>query len=546
MDIQGRIASKVLAAFVAVSGLASVSSAFEYEAVPGQYVVKLKQSVNRYSTSQISRDLSAQVVDTIPNANLVVIQRSSIELEKSVVSSLSSNDLVEYVEPNYIYRISKTPNDPSFEKLWGILNVGQTDGKGPGVAGVDVDAEKAWDITTGNQDLVVAVIDTGVNYNHPDLKDNMWTNAAELNGQAGVDDDGNGFVDDIYGYAFVSDANKTSPLDDHGHGSHCSGTIGAKGDDGKGIVGVAWNVKIMAVKFLSASGGGTLTDAVKAIDYATLMGAKIMSNSWGGGGPSQALKEAIERANAKGILFVAAAGNDGSSNDSRPTYPANYDVPNVLSVAAIDNKGNLASFSNFGKRTVHVAAPGVNVYSSTLGSTYSTYSGTSMATPHVSGVAALLASHEPELTGVELKARIMATAKPIRSIAGRTTSGLVSAYNALTNQVTPPDPNDPANWSKKEVSISSPHPYEKNQTYTYELTVDGANEFALFFNKFETESGYDKVTIYDSTGATVSIMSGLNDGALSAVIKGNYAKIVLTSDESVNKYGFDITAVHYR
>lgn len=546
MDIQGRIARRVLAVTFALSGLASVSYATDYEAVPGQYVVKLKSSVKRQNLQQLGNSLRSQVVETIPGADLIVVQRPAIELSSSVVKSLSSNDLVEYVEPNYIYRISKTPNDPSLEKLWGIINVGQTDGRGPGVAGVDVDVEKAWDLTTGNQDLVVAVIDTGVNFNHDDLKENMWTNAAELNGQAGVDDDANGFVDDVYGYAFTSDAAKTSPLDDHGHGSHCAGTIGAKGDDGKGIVGVAWNVKIMAVKFLTASGGGTLADAVKSIDYATLMGAKIMSNSWGGGGPSQALKEAIQRANEKGILFVAAAGNDGSNNDSRPTYPANYDVENVLSVAAIDNKGALASFSNYGKRTVHVAAPGVNVYSSTLGQSYSTYSGTSMATPHVSGVAALLASYEPELTGVQLKQRIMSTAKPIRTIAGRTSTGLVSAFNALTNQVPPPDMNDPVNWTKMDLSVSTPHPYEKNQTYTYEVTVDGANEFALFFNRFETESGYDKVTIYDSTGATVSVMSGMNDQIMSAIIKGNYAKIVMTTDESVNKYGFDITAAYYR
>ncbi|NDD93079.1 hypothetical protein EBZ37_13485 [bacterium] len=248
----------------------------------------------------------------------------------------------------------------------------------------------------------------------------------------GVDDDGNGFIDDVHGWNFAAKSSNSS--DDQGHGSHCAGTIGGSGNNSIGVAGVNWQVTMMPVKFLDAQGGGTLQGAVEAINYARTMGAKIMSNSWGGGGASQALKEAIEKARDAGILFVAAAGNDGTDNDSRPVYPAAYPVENVLAVSAVDNQGGLADFSNFGKKTVHVAAPGVNVMSSTKGSSYRSLSGTSMACPHVSGVGALLLSINPSMSYSELKERIMKTSQPLASVRRKVVSrGMVSAYNAINN-----------------------------------------------------------------------------------------------------------------
>jgi thermitase len=224
-----------------------------------------------------------KIKSTIPGQNIVVVQRPVFEIEKSAVKSLSQNELVDIVEPNYIYRMNKMSNDPMIEQLWGLKNVGQKDSGGTaGVKGLDINVEKAWDIQTGSKKTIVAVIDTGVDENHPDLKENMWTNVAELNGKAGVDDDGNGVIDDIHGFNSITGSGNA--LDDQGHGSHCSGTIGAKGNDGAGIVGVNWDVSIMAVKFLDANGSGTLENAIKSIDYATRMGAKVLSNSWGGGG----------------------------------------------------------------------------------------------------------------------------------------------------------------------------------------------------------------------------------------------------------------------
>ena len=537
--------------FVLVSWLSLSAFAAQPEAVPGEFVVKLREnvSVQKFSTQSLSQKLGAYVKSSIPGQNIVVVKRPVIENSAYSVNTLSLNPMVEIAEPNYIYRINRTPNDPLLGNLWGLRNVGQADSENQsGMSGLDVEAEKAWDISTGSSNVIIAVIDTGVDYNHPDLKDNAWVNEAELNGVAGVDDDNNGYIDDVHGMNFTEASKpEANGLDDHGHGSHCSGVIGARGDDGRGIVGLNWNVRIMPIKFLGADGGGSLEGAILAIDYATKMGAKILSNSWGGGGFSQTLKEAIERSNAAGTLFVAAAGNESNNNDTSPTYPASYDVPNILTVAAIDNRGNLASFSNYGKKTVHVGAPGVNVYSSIVGGGYDSWSGTSMATPHVSGIAGLLAANEPNLTGVEMKERIMSTARRIPGLIGKTkTGGLSSAYNTLANVVTPPDMNDPAQWASRTVSVSSAHPYVKKTKETFELDVPGAKEIALYFSRFETERNYDKVTLYDRAGNKVAEMSGNYDDSFSPAISGDYVRIVFTSDDSVEGYGFDITKAAFR
>lgn len=541
----GRASLVTLVAMLVV-GTKSIAAA--PEAVPGEYIVKLKDSVSIQSVNVLSQQLKSYVKDTIPSQNIVVIKRAMFEMQSNVIKTLSENPMVDIVEPNYIYRINKAPNDPMYFQLWGMNNIGQADSsRKTGVAGVDISAEKAWDITTGSKDVIVAVIDTGIDYNHPDLRDNLWANQSELNGKAGADDDGNGIVDDIYGASFVDAAKPTgNPLDDHGHGSHCSGTIGATGDDGKGIVGVAWNVRLMGVKFLSADGSGSLEGALKGIDYATQMGARIMSNSWGGGGYSETLKQAIERAHAAGVLFVAAAGNESNNNDANPTYPASYEVPNVVSVAAVDNRGQIASFSNYGKNRVHVGAPGVNIYSSTTKGGYESWSGTSMATPHVSGIAVLLASNEPNLTNIEMKQRIITTSKSVPGLRGKSRGGMVDAYAMLTNTQAPPDANDPVNWQSVSVSVSTAHPYAAKAREQYEVRVPGAKEVALYFSKFDTEKDYDKVELFDSKGTKVATLSGKNDDIFSIPVEGEYVKIVFTSDDSVNRYGFDITKAAWR
>ena len=517
----------------------------EIKAVPGEFIVKLKKPLTEQEQAQFFSQLG-ETSSRVVREDVLVVKKPKGMTNGTFLNAFNTSDLVELVEPNYIYTINKIPNDPDLKKLWGLKNSGLADKDGTsGISGVDVGAEKAWDITTGSKDVVVAVIDTGVDYTHPDLKNNAWVNEAEKNGKAGKDDDGNGYVDDIHGYDFAN--NDGDPMDDHSHGTHCSGTIGAKGDDGKGIVGVNWNVSIMGVKFLTGSGSGTLEGAIKAIDYATKMKVDIMSNSWGGGGYSQTLKEAIERAEEAGILFVAAAGNDTNNNDTNPEYPAGYDVDNVVAVAALDVRGTLAYFSNYGKKTVHVAAPGHNIYSSVAGGGYDTYSGTSMATPHVSGVAALLLAHEPNLTYQDVKERLIKTSKPLAATNNKVVAkGIVDAYYALTNTVPPPDANDPSAWGlRKNEAISSVHPYEENYKQTFTVKVDGAKRFAIHFAKFETEAGYDKLVITDSKGNAVGSLSGDQSDAYSPIIDGDSATLTFSADNMVNGYGFDIDYISY-
>ena len=244
---------------------------------------------------------------------------------------------------------------------------------------------------------------------------------------------------------------------------------------------------------------------------------------------------------------VGTAGNDGSNNDAKPAYPASYDVPNIISVAAITNKGEKATFTNYGKRTVHIGAPGVNVYSSVFGGGYQSWSGTSMAAPHVSGVAALVWSHEPNLSALELKERILQTAKPISALKKITkTGGMVNAFFALTNKIPEPDMNDPVNWQTKVVDIiASESPYLPNTNQVFELKFDGVKEFALYFEKFETEAGYDFVKL-NVNGKVVQSLSGNNSESFSDVIMGDSVKLEFTSDQSKEFSGWKITKIAYR
>src|SRR6266540_429935 len=281
-----------------------------------------------------------------------------------------------------------------------------------------------WGVSTGSRNVVVGVIDTGVDFGHPDLAPTMWINPGEdcpgcrANG---VDDDGNGYVDDWRGWDFVNHDN--DPFDDAGHGTHVAGTIGAAGNNGIGISGVNWNVSIMALKFLSASGTGSTADAVSAILYASAEGAVVTNNSWGGEDFSQALRDAIAAADASGSLFVAAAGNSFADTDTEPNYPSSFDLPNVVSVAATDASDRRAWFSNYGRRTVDLGAPGTNIYSTWPGRSYRYEDGTSMATPHVSGAAALAKAAFPDATAVGLKALLLRTVDPNSALAASSTTG---------------------------------------------------------------------------------------------------------------------------
>ncbi len=359
-----------------------------------------------------------------------------------VLGWAAATPAVAYVEPDFAIAPELFSGDPSFGSLWGLHNTGQSGG----LADADIDAPEAWDVTTGSRSVVIAVIDTGVDYTHRDLAANIWRNPGEIPGD-GIDNDGNGFVDDVYGWDFAN--RDADPMDDNGHGTHVAGTIGAVGGNGIGIVGVNWQVSIMALKFLSGSGSGSTSGAIGAINYATRMkrdfGVNVVAtnNSWGGGGFSAALRDAIAAGGRENILFVAAAGNEGTNNDATPHYPSNYTDAAVISVAASDRANRLASFSNVGATSVDLAAPGVSITSTLPGNRYGSYSGTSMAAPHVAGVVGLLAAANPTATAAEIRRAILGTTTPVGAFAGRmVTGGLLNAAAAV-QAILPSGPVEP-------------------------------------------------------------------------------------------------------
>jgi len=391
----------------------------------GELLVKFKSGVVTTSSLKIHQGVGASVTNkftVVPNLELVKLPQG-LSIKDAILQYMADPN-VEYAEPNYIKRASaaRIPTDQYFGQQWSLHNIGQFAG---GAEDADIDAPEAWDISQGSSSIIVAVLDTGIDYNHPDLVSNIWINTGETSCIDGIDNDGNGYIDDCKGWDFsrcaqfnpsppynciTSKSPDKYPMDDNGHGTHVAGIIGAVGNNGVGIAGVMWNVKLMALKFLNADGEGTIADEIEGIQYAIAKGAKIINASFGSGEYSQVEYNAINAANAAGILFVAAAGNGGEdgigdNNDLTPFYPASYNLPNIISVAATDQNDVRASFSNFGPTSVHVAAPGVYILSTVplgvtfalcTGSPYAGYdfcTGTSMAAPHVSGLAGLLYSY---------------------------------------------------------------------------------------------------------------------------------------------------------
>jgi Subtilisin-like serine proteases len=366
-------------------------------------------------------------IDDLDNADVETVAEQYREM----------NGLVSYAEPNYQIKLDDPaqtytvqdgvhrptgdagPDDPQFAQQWALNNIGQDGGK----EGAHINALKAWQKTQGSEQIVVAVLDSGVDYNHTDLRSNMWFRPDNL---PQYTDDELGTFNDENGFNGTDKA--ADPMDDNGHGTHCAGIIGAEGNNGEGIAGVNWNVRIMPLKFMGRGGFGTTKDAIEAINYAIDrkqhgVNVRVINASWGSTMKSKALEDAIRAAGEQGILFVAAAGNDGSNNDKRPHYPSNYDLPNVVSVAALDRNDQLTSFSNWGPKTVHIAAPGKDILSTWLGDNYREASGTSMAAPHVAGVAALILAKEPNLSVEKLRERLLKSVDPIDSLKGKVESG---------------------------------------------------------------------------------------------------------------------------
>lgn len=519
--------------------------------VPGEIIVKLKPGVDAQSflskKSFSTLGLTPAREIKLSYQKLNVLHVGNEKSLKGAIAALMANPEVEYAEPNYIYttavmpkeknlnhkkleaspfadKFASLPSDPSFGQLWGLRNTGSNEPQGKaGVEGADVNALKAWDMTKGARNVRIAIIDTGIDYNHPDLKAN---------------------VDRDSGYNFANDTKDA--MDDNGHGTHCAGTIGAVHDNSVGVAGVMADVTMIPIKFLDAGGSGTLEAAIKSIDYATNLNVDLMSNSWGGGGRSQALYESIVRAAERGIIFTAAAGNSSSNNDSSPSYPASYDVPNVVSVAALTAQNDLAYFSSYGRNSVHIAAPGHNILSTVSGGKYEIMSGTSMATPHVSGVLGLLLAKEGRIAHADLRERLTMTGVPVAALRGKTqTASRIDAYNLLTD--TRPERSGPRNdgWTtvKLDQVFESEHPYKENANVSRTFTFPGAKYVRVKVAKFDLESGYDYVRMADAAGNTVEKISGAGENYTTDYIEGNTVQLNFISDRSINKWGFKIEAV---
>lgn len=403
-----------------------------------EILVKFKSGVSQEAIDRLTAQRNDRVEDRIENAEgWEAIDDLDNADATTLVAEYQQLGEVEYAEPNFEIELDETaagplvpilPHDPQFNDQWALANSGQRGGK----KGADISATLAWSITTGSEDVVVAVLDSGVDYNHEDLTENMWRRPEKM---APYHDNELGTIDDEYGYNAIDGI--SDPMDENGHGTHCAGIIGAEGENNLGIAGVNWKVKIMPLKFMNASGFGSTKDAIEAINYVIDrkkegVNVRIISASWGSTQKSRALGDVIRKAGENGITFIAAAGNSSTDNDRRPHYPSNYDLPNVISVAALDRNDQLASFSNYGVKTVAIAAPGVDILSTWLGNQYEEKSGTSMATPVVSGVAALILAEHPKMSVDELRKKLMASTDPIVALKGKTVSGgRINAAKAL-------------------------------------------------------------------------------------------------------------------
>jgi ELWxxDGT repeat protein len=452
--------------------------------VAGRLIIGFAEGNSETAMTTAITALGGTVVEWFSFIHAALVELNDHNLNVlAAAEAWAADPTILYAEPDYIVYADEIPNDASFSSLWGMNNTGQTGG----TADADIDAPEAWEYTTGSSDIVIASIDTGVDYTHPDLAANMWVNPGEVAGN-GIDDDHNGYIDDIYGIDACND--DSDPMDDNSHGTHTSGTMAAVGDNGIGVAGVNWTAKIMALKFLGADGSGDNSDAITCLEYLTMMkttygvNVVVSNNSWGGGSFSQALMDAIKASNDAGVVFVASAGNSGTNNDISPSYPASYDLPGIIAVASTDDDDGKASSSCYGATSVDLGAPGVSVYSTIPGG-YGTKSGTSMASPHVAGAVALLKAFNSEATVAQLKAAILNGVDPVASLSGITVTG--GRLNLARSLELIGD-----NGDYYLVSVKA----GDNLVITTSTPADGQNEF---------DNDLDpRVELYDSSGNLVA------------------------------------------
>jgi len=473
--------------------------------------------------------VGTQVLQSYPGiGNLQVLKVPPPASISDLIAFYRHSGLVEYAEPDYQVQALQTPNDFRYGdgSLWGLHNTGLYGG----TPGADISAETAWDIQNSAGNIIVAVIDTGVRSTHEDLAGNLWVNPGEIPGN-GIDDDGDGYVDDVHGINAIT--NTGDPNDDHGHGTHVSGTIGAVGNNTVGIVGVCWKVQIMPCKFLDPTGNGFTSDAVKCIDFARSKGARIVNASWGGTSfNSQALRDAIDSLRQAGIIFVAAAGNTGDNNDLLPIYPASFDLDNIISVAATTRTDDLALFSNYGATSVDLAAPGAAIFSCWNGSDndYRFDDGTSMAAAHVTGACALLMAHYPNDNYQQIIKRVLANVDPLPALAGKCVSGGRLDLRKALGGSAPPQPQQTSIVSV--VTTDGNASEQGPDTATFTISRIGDTSSALTVN-YALSGTAQNGTDYQPLGTSVTMAAGASFATVTVtpiddtVVEGNET-VVLT------------------
>ncbi len=519
--------------------------------VAGEYVVGISDAASEADIIALAEREDLELVELRNGDRLAVLVANGPRDAADVLAGLESDEATAYAEPQYLYRASRTPDDFG-DYLWGMNNSGLAGG----LVGADIDAFAAWDLATG-AGVVVAIIDTGVDVTHPDLQPNLWRNPGEIAGN-GVDDDGNGYVDDVNGFDFVNRDSDPNDLD--AHGTHVAGSVAARGDDDYGVPGVAFEAKVMCLKFLERNRGGTSSAAAEAINYAVNNGADIINASWGGPGSSSAIRNAIAYARSRGVLFVTAAGNESSNNDTYGSYPANYPLDNILSVAASDRRDGVASFSNYGSTQVDLAAPGVDIVSTMPGGTWGYMDGTSMASPYVAGAAALLKSVAPSMTVQELRLTLMSSTDPLHAGAGGVATGRLNARAALelligdegaAGEEEPPaeeeQPPAVGDWKFVAFPIESPHPYSDNFSGQIQVVApEGATEMKLHFSRIDVEANYDFVVVRDEAGDKLAEWTGDLGAVVSPVFDESSVRLFLFTDGSVTDWGLALDGFSWR
>jgi subtilisin family serine protease len=456
--------------FIAGSGFFCTVHGDESSAAPVAHPTRLLvQPKPGKDLRRLHQDNGNRLVRKIGGLDLDLVETCKEGGVCAMIDRYSSHPDVDFAEPDYIVHAAVLPNDPAFASgsLWNLRNSGQRGG----MPGADIQAAAAWSAVRHAYNVIVAVIDSGVRFSHEDLAANMWRNPGEIAGN-NIDDDRNGYADDLFGINAITGSG--IPWDDYGHGTHVAGIIGAVGDNGRGSVGVAWRVRIMACKFMDSAGRGAISDAIESIEYARKHGASIINLSWGGTSHSAALQKAISAARNEGIIFVAAAGNQASNNDVRPFYPASLGLDNIISVAASTRHDLLAiDYSNFGQKSVHLAAPGSDIYSTwnTGDDSYAVLSGTSMAAPHVAGLLALLKVRFPQDSYQRQIQRVLWGTDPVASLRDRSvTGGRVNMRKSLGL------PTPAANPAAPRISLASGR---TPANYRYRVTGQPGKLYAI-------------------------------------------------------------------